>query len=264
MVTSKYAVASDQINNQVDTINNIMDKYDKKAMLIGEAPCTKDLIDITDHDFKVVDVLSIVAILLIILCVFRSISLPVILVAVIELAIFINLGIPCFTGTKLAFIAGIIISTVQLGSTVDYAILMTTRYRTERLDNGHNAKEAVRIAHSVSMPSIMVSAFAFTAATLGVGIYSKVDLIGSLCSLMARGALISMVIVMLFLPSALVIFDKLIIRTSMGMRGLVKRKYAIAAGPMDDIVLSENDESEINLLDNDNEEGENANEESND
>lgn len=264
MVTSKYAVASDQINNQVDTINNIMDKYDKKAMLIGEAPCTKDLIDITDHDFKVVDVLSIVAILLIILCVFRSISLPVILVAVIELAIFINLGIPCFTGTKLAFIAGIIISTVQLGSTVDYAILMTTRYRTERLDNGHNAKEAVRIAHSVSMPSIMVSAFAFTAATLGVGIYSKVDLIGSLCSLMARGALISMVIVMLFLPSALVIFDKLIIRTSMGMRGLVKRKYAVAAGPMDDIVLSENDESEINLLDNDNEEGENANEESND
>ena len=264
MVTSKYAVASDQINNQVDTINNIMDKYDKKAMLIGEAPCTKDLIDITDHDFKVVDVLSIVAILLIILCVFRSISLPVILVAIIELAIFINLGIPCFTGTKLAFIAGIIISTVQLGSTVDYAILMTTRYRTERLDNGHNAKEAVRIAHSVSMPSIMVSAFAFTAATLGVGIYSKVDLIGSLCSLMARGALISMVIVMLFLPSALVIFDKLIIRTSMGMRGLVKRKYAIAAGPMDDIVLSENDESEINLLDNDNEEGENANEESND
>lgn len=264
MVTSKYAVASDQINNQVDTINNIMDKYDKKAMLIGEAPCTKDLIDITDHDFKVVDVLSIVAILLIILCVFRSISLPVILVAVIELAIFINLGIPCFTGTKLAFIAGIIISTVQLGSTVDYAILMTTRYRTERLDNGHNAKEAVRIAHSVSMPSIMVSAFAFTAATLGVGIYSKVDLIGSLCSLMARGALISMVIVMLFLPSALVIFDKLIIRTSMGMRGLVKRKHAIAAGPMDDIVLSENDESEINILDNDNEEGENANEESND
>ena len=263
MVTSKYAVASDEINEQVDEVNAVMDKYDKKAMLIGEAPCTKDLIDITDHDFKVVDVLSIVAILLIILFVFRSISLPVILVAVIELAIFINLGIPCFTGTKLAFIAGIIISTVQLGSTVDYAILMTTRYKTERLENGHNAKDAVRIAHSVSMPSIMVSAFAFTAATLGVGIYSKVDLIGSLCSLMARGALISMVIVMLFLPAALVLCDKLVVKTTWDMRKVFKGKLA-AEGPMDDMVLSENETENMNLLDEDNEEGENADEESND
>ena len=217
MVTSKYAVASDEVNVQVDEINAVMDKYDEKAMLIGEAPCTKDLIDITDHDFKVVDFASIFAILLIIMVVLRSFSLPVILVAVIELAIFINLGIPCFTGTKLAFIAGIIISTVQLGSTVDYAILMTTRYKTERIA-GHDAKEAVRLAHSISMPSIMVSAFAFAAATLGVGIYSEVDLIGSLCTLMARGALISMIIVMLFLPTALVNFDKLIIGTTGGMK----------------------------------------------
>ncbi len=223
MVTSEYPVASDEVNRQVDQINKVMDKYDTKAMLIGEAPCTNDLIDITAHDFKVVNFVSIFAILLIILVVLRSFSLPVILVAVIELAIFINLGIPCYTGTKLAFIAGIIISTVQLGSTVDYAILMTTRYKYERTTNGCDAKEAVRRAHYISMPSIMVSALAFAAATLGVGIYSQVDLIGSLCSLMARGALISMVIVMLFLPSALVLFDKLIVRTTSKMKAMIEQ-----------------------------------------
>ena len=217
LITSEYAVASDEVNEQIAVVNDIMDKYDEKAMLIGEAPCTKDLISITNHDFKVVNFASIFAILLIIMLVLKSFSLPFILVAVIELAIFINLGIPCYTGTKLAFIAGIIISTVQLGSTVDYAILMTTRYKMERLE-GHDAKDAVTIAHKTSMPSIMVSALAFFAATIGVGIYSEVDIIGSLCTLMARGALISMFVVMLILPSALVVFDKVIIKTSRGMK----------------------------------------------
>ena len=223
MVTSEYQVASDEVNEQVDQVNAVVDKYDKKAMVIGEAPCTKDLIDITNHDFKVVDFISILAILLIILLVLKSAALPVILVSVIELAIFINLGIPCFTGTKLAFIAGIIISTVQLGSTVDYAILMTTRYKTERLA-GLDAVSAVEKAHRISMPSIMVSALAFAAATMGVGIYSEVDIIGQLCSLMARGAIISMVIVMVFLPSALVLFDRVIVKSTYGMKKELKMR----------------------------------------
>lgn len=230
MVTSEYEVASDEVNKQIEQVNKVIDKYDKKAMVIGEAPCTKDLIDITNHDFKVVDFISILAILLIILVVLKSFSLPVLLVAVIELAIFINLGIPCFTGTKLAFIAGIIISTVQLGSTVDYAILMTTRYKSERL-SGLDAKSAVEKAHSVSMPSIMVSALAFAAATMGVGIYSDIDIIGQLCALMARGAIISMIIVMVFLPSALLLFDKLIVKTTLDMRkGISKVKPELPEG----------------------------------
>ena len=195
----------------------IRDRYDSSAMLIGEAPCTKDLIEVTDRDFKVVDVISIAAIFLIILVTFKSVSLPLILVAVIEFAIFVNLGIPCYTGTELAFIAPICISTIQLGATVDYAILMTTRYKKER-NKGSDKNEAVYTALKSSIPSIIVSALGFFAATFGVGIYSNVDMISSLCALMARGAIISMVSVILLLPAMLKLFDKIIIHTSLGFK----------------------------------------------
>ena len=191
-----------------------MKKYDKNAMLIGEAPCTKDLITITNHDFNVVSTVSIGAIFLIIACVFKSISLPIILVAVIEFAIFINMGIPAFTGTKLPFIAGIVIGTIQLGATVDYAILMTTKYRKARY-NGVEKQEAITSALGASMQSVIVSALSFFAATFGVGLYSNVDMIASLCSLMARGA-ISMFVVIFILPSMFMIFDKIICKTSKG------------------------------------------------
>ena len=215
VINSEYKVASDNVNKQIDTINKVIDKYDSKGMLIGEAPCTKDLISITDKDFKVVNSLSILAIFLIIALTLKSISLPVILVAVIELAIFINLGIPFYTGTELPFIASICISTIQLGATVDYAILMTTRYKTERYA-GRSKHESIWIAHSTSMPSVVVSALSFFAATFGVGIYSDIDIISSLCTLMARGAIVSLLVVMFILPSAFMIFDKLIIKTSKG------------------------------------------------
>ncbi len=215
IINSEYAVASDKVNRQIDEISAIVKKYDPGALLIGEGPCTKDLIDITDHDFKVVTGVSVIAIFLILLIALRSISLPVILVASIELGIFINLGIPCYTGTVLAFITSIIISTVQLGSTVDYAILMTNRYKRERFA-GKDKHEAVRIAHSTSMPSVVVSALSFFAATIGVGLYSDIDLIGSLCMLMARGAIISLFVVMFIVPSFFVLFDGIIIRTSKG------------------------------------------------
>lgn len=217
MVMSEYAVASDEVNRQCDEINAIIDKYDDKAMLIGEAPCTKDLIQITDVDFNTVSTVSIGIIFIIIALVFKSISLPVILVGVIEFAIFINMGIPGFTGTKLPFIASIVIGTIQLGSTVDYAILMTTRYKNERY-SGKERKEAITIAHSASIQSVIVSALSFFAATFGVGTFSDIDMISSLCILMARGALISMVTVIFVLPSVLMIFDPLIIRTSIGFR----------------------------------------------
>ena len=212
LVSSEYKVASDAVNQQVNEINAVLDKYDSKAMLIGEAPCTKDLIDITDHDFKVVSAISIVAILLIILCVFRSPTLPVVLVAAIEFAIFINLGIPCYTDTKLPFIASIVIGTIQLGATVDYAILMTNRYRKERCVRGKTKQEAVQIALETSMQSIIVSALGFFAATGGVGLYSNIDMIRSLCALMARGAIISMFVVILVLPSFFLLFDRILIR----------------------------------------------------
>ncbi|MBQ0027989.1 MAG: MMPL family transporter [Lachnospiraceae bacterium] len=217
MIMSEYPVASDEVNKQCDEINAIIDKYDDKAMLIGEAPCTKDLIQITDIDFNTVSTVSIGIIFLIIALVFKSISLPVILVGVIEFAIFINMGIPGFTGTKLPFIASIVIGTIQLGSTVDYAILMTTRYKNERY-SGKDKKEAITIAHGSSIQSVIVSALSFFAATFGVGTYSDIDMISSLCILMARGALISMVTVIFVLPSVLMIFDPLIIRTSIGFR----------------------------------------------
>ena len=218
IINSKYKVASDKVNDQIDSINKVVKKYDNNGMLIGEAPCTKDLISITDKDFKVVSAISIAVIFIIIAIVLKSISLPIILVAVIELAIFINMGIPYYTGTELPFIASICISTIQLGATVDYAILMTTRYKRERCE-GKSKHEAVKIAHSTSMPSIMVSALGFFAATFGVGMYSDIDIISSLCDLMARGAIVSMLVVMFILPSMFMLFDKIICKTSKGFIG---------------------------------------------
>ena len=217
LITSEYAVASDEVNAQCETLKKIVKEYDPKGMLIGEAPCTKDLIEITDHDFRTVSIVSIGVILVIILLVFRSISVPVILVAVIEFAIYINMGIPYYTGTQIPFIASIVIGTIQLGSTVDYAILMTSRYQTERR-SGKGRKEAVQIAHASSIQSILVSALSFFASTFGVGIYSEIDMISSLCILMARGALISMVVVIFVLPSMLLLFDRLILVTSIGFK----------------------------------------------
>lgn len=215
LIGSEYEVATDEVNNQVAELNDIVAKYDDKAMLIGEAPATKDLITITDHDFQVVSILSIAAVFLIILVSFKSISLPIILVSVIELAIMINLGIAYFTNTDLPFIASVVIGTIQLGATVDYAILMTTRYRTERY-SGKDKKEAVGIALNTSIKSIVTSALGFFAATVGVAVYSKIGLISSLCMLLARGALISMVIVATVLPSLLLLLDKIICKTSAG------------------------------------------------
>ena len=215
MVGSDYKVASDEINNQITTIQNIAKKYDSTSMVIGEAPCTKDLITITDTDFKRVSAVSIGAIVVIILLVFKSISLPVVLVAAIEFAIFINMGLPYYLGTTIPFIASVVIGTIQLGATVDYAILMTTRYKRERFA-GATKKEAITTALSTSIPSIIVSALGFFAATFGVGLISSVDMIGSLCSLMARGAIVSMIVVIFVLPSLFVLLDKIIIHTSMG------------------------------------------------
>ena len=215
IINSEYSVATGKVNRQINEINKIVKGYDDKGLLIGEAPCTRDLISITDRDFKVVSGISIAAIFLIIALVLKSITLPVILVAVIELAIFINLGIPHYTGTVLPFIASICISTIQLGATVDYAILMTTRYKRER-SSGKDKLEAIRTAYSVSMPSVTVSALGFFAATFGVGLYSDIDIISSLCSLMARGAIISLIVVMFILPAMFTLFDKIICRTSKG------------------------------------------------
>lgn len=215
LIGSEYEVATDEVNDQVAELNDIAAKYDDKAMLIGEAPATKDLITITDHDFQVVSILSIAAVFLIILVSFKSISLPIILVSVIELAIMINLGIAYFTNTDLPFIASVVIGTIQLGATVDYAILMTTRYRTERY-SGKDKKEAVGVALNTSIKSIVTSALGFFAATVGVAVYSKIGLISSLCMLLARGALISMVIVATVLPSLLLLLDKIICKTSAG------------------------------------------------
>ena len=217
MVGSEYAVASDEVNAQCEEINNIIKKYDPSAMLIGEAPCTKDLIEITDEDFKTVSIVSIGAIFVIIALVFKSVSLPVILVAVIEFAIFINMGIPAYTGTQLPFIASIVIGTIQLGATVDYAILMTNKYKKARY-KGAEKKEAITSALQSSIQSIIVSALSFFAATFGVGLYSDIDMISSLCTLMARGALISMLVVIFVLPSLFMIFDKVICVTSAGFR----------------------------------------------
>ena len=212
LVMSEYKVASDEVNEQCDQLETVIKKYDTRSMLVGEAPCTRDLIHITAKDFKNVSLVSIGAILLIVLLVFRVAAMPVILVGVIELAIFINMGIPYYTDSVIPFIASVVIGTIQLGSTVDYAILMTSRYMTER-KNGLEKKEAVLIAHKTSMKSIFVSALSFFAATFGVGLVSNIDMIGSLCNLMARGALISMAVVLTMLPMMYMMFDGLLCRS---------------------------------------------------
>lgn len=221
LINSEYKVASDMVNNQIDELNSILKKYDPDGMLIGEAPCMKDMIETTDKDFKVVNAVSIIAIFIIILLVEKSISLPFILIAVIELAIFVNLGLPHYMGQSLPFIAPICISTIQLGATVDYAILMTTRYKTERI-NGNSKKEAVRIALTTSIPSIIVSGMGLFAATFGVAVYSDIDIISSMCMLMARGAIISSLMVIFLLPAFLLLCDKLICKTTLGMTKINK------------------------------------------
>lgn len=226
LIGSEYKVASDEENAQIDELSKILKSYDKDGMLIGEAAATKDLIDITDHDFKVVNIVSIAAIFIIILIALRSVSLPIILVAVIEFAITVNMGVPCFTNTTIPFIASVVIGTIQLGATVDYAILMTTRYKTER-NAGKDKHEAVTIALTTSMKSIMVSALGFFASTFGVGVYSSVDMISQLCTLMSRGAIISMITVICMLPSMLMLFDKVIINTTMGMKKKENKLYKL-------------------------------------
>ena len=216
IINSEYKVSTDECNNQIDAINGILKEYDDSGMLIGEAPCTKDLIEITDKDFGVVSWVSIGFVFIIILLSLRSLTLPFLLVAVIEFAIFINLGIPYYTGFTMPFIAPIAISTIQLGSTVDYAILMTTKYKSLRID--HDKKESITEALSYSLPSVLVSALSFFAATFGVGIYSNIDLISSMCNLLARGAMVSMLSVVLVLPSLLMLLDGVIVHTTMGLR----------------------------------------------
>ena len=217
LINSEYKVASDDVNAQIDSLNTVLKKYDPTGMLIGEAPCMKDMIETTDRDFKVVNAASIVAIFVIIAVVEKSFSLPFILIAVIELAIFINLGLPHYLGQSLPFIAPICISTIQLGATVDYAILMTTRYKSERA-SGKSKREAVNIALATSIPSIIVSGMGLFAATFGVAVYSDIDIISSMCMLMARGAVISMLLVIFILPALLMLCDKLISDTTLGMK----------------------------------------------
>ena len=217
LLNSEYPVASDEVGAQIESLNTILKKYDPTGMLIGEAPCMKDMIDVTSHDFEVVNAISIVAIFLIIALVERSVSLPFILISVIELAIFINLGLPHYLGQSLPFIAPICISTIQLGATVDYAILMTTRYKSERI-SGADKKEAVTTALASSIPSIIVSGMGLFAATFGVALYSKIDMISSICMLLARGALVSMLCVILILPALLMLLDRVICATTLGMK----------------------------------------------
>jgi predicted RND superfamily exporter protein len=227
LVNSEYKVASDEVDGQIYSLNAILKRYDPSGMLIGEAPCMKDMIETTDHDFKVVNAVSIAAIFIIIAIVEKSISLPFILIAVIELAIFINLGLPHYLGQSLPFIAPICISTIQLGATVDYAILMTTRYKAERRTK--SSKESAAAALAVSLPSIIVSGCGLFAATFGVAVYSDMDIISSMCMLMARGAIISVLMVAFILPAMLILCDKVIIATTLDMRKNVKPAAESAA-----------------------------------
>ncbi len=227
LVNSEYDVASDEVNDQIDSLNKVLKSYDEEGMLIGEAPCMKDMIETTNHDFQVVNAVSIIAIFLIIALVEGSISLPFILIAVIELAIFINLGIPHFLGQSLPFIAPICISTIQLGATVDYAILMTTRYKTERL-SGKDKRESVTTALAASIPSILVSGTGLFAATFGVAIYSDIDIISSMCMLMARGAVVSMICVIFLLPALLMLCDRLVCATTRGMKHVVRTNSEVS------------------------------------
>lgn len=226
LINSEYKVASDAVNNQVETLNEILKRYDSTGMLIGEAPCMKDMIETTDHDFKVVNAVSIIAIFIIIALVEKSLSLPFVLIAVIELAIFINLGLPHYLGQSLPFIAPICISTIQLGATVDYAILMTTRYKAERI-GGQDKRQSITTALSTSIPSILVSGLGLFAATFGVAVYSDIDIISSMCMLMARGALVSMLSVIFILPALLMLCDAPIRYTTLGMQAISKKKTEV-------------------------------------
>lgn len=239
LINSKYNVASDAVNEQINDLNAILKKYDKGGMLIGEAPCMKDMIETTAHDFQVVNAVSILAIFIIIALVEKSLSLPFILISVIEAAIFVNLGLPHYLGQSLPFIAPICISTIQLGATVDYAILMTTRYKAERI-GGNGKKAAVWTALSTSIPSIIVSGMGLFAATFGVAVYSDIDIIGSMCMLMARGAVISMLAVILILPALLLLCDKIICATTLGMRNINRFKNNSGRG-----AASSSDETEV-------------------
>lgn len=219
IIGSEYEVASNDVNAQISEINDIVKSYDKNGMIIGESAATKDLIDITNNDFKVVNIVSIAFVFIIILIALKSISLPIILVSVIEFAVLVNMGISCYTHTTVPFIASVVIGTIQLGATVDYAILMTTRYKAERI-SGHDKTTSVSIALKTSVKSIFVSALGFFAATFGVGIYSNVDMISQLCTLLSRGAVVSMFVVNLVLPAMLLLFDGLIIATTLDMKQL--------------------------------------------
>ena len=225
LIVSEYRAASDEVNEQITALNGILKKYDKGGMLIGEAPCMKDLIETTGHDFTVVNAISIALVFLIIFFVAKSVTLPILLISVIEVAIFINLGLPHYLGSALPFIAPIAISTIQLGATVDYAILMTTRYKNERIA-GSDRKAAVLTALSTSIPSILVSGMGLFASTFGVAVYSNIDIVSSMCMLMARGALVSMICVILVLPALLLVFDRLICATTIGMRHLNHKNHS--------------------------------------
>ena len=227
LINSEYRVASDAVNEQIDTLNTILKKYDENGMVIGEAPCMKDMIEITGHDFSVVTAVSVIAIFLIILLVEKSISLPFILIAVIEIGIFINLGLPHYFGQSMAFITPICISTIQLGATVDYAILMTTRYKSERI-GGVDKNKAVWTALYTSIPSIIVSGMGLFAATFGVALYSDIEIISSMCMLMARGAIISMLLVIFVLPAMFMLFDKIICKTTLGMTKIKTKNQEVS------------------------------------
>lgn len=217
LINSSYEMATDELNHQITHINEIVKNYDENAILAGEGPLMKDLVEISDHDFNSVNTVSIAVIFVIMILVLKSISLPVILMVTIEFAIFINMGIPYYTGTVIPFIASIVIGTIQLGATIDYAILITTKYVTKRKE-GIDKKAAISEALGTSIGSIAVSGLCFFGATFGVGAYSKIEMIGSLCTLMSRGALISMVTVIMVLPAFLMAFDKLICKTTIGMK----------------------------------------------
>jgi hypothetical protein len=221
LINSEYKVASDACNAQIEQLNTIVKAYDANGMLIGEGPCMKDMIETTDHDFKVVNSVSIIAIFIIILLVEKSVSLPILLIALIELGIFINLGLPHYLGQSMSFITPICISTIELGATVDYAILMTTRYKAERI-GGADKKTAVWTALYNSIPSILVSGCGLFAATFGVACYSDIEIISSMCMLMARGAIISMLLVIFVLPAMFMLFDRVICRTTIGMTGCIE------------------------------------------
>jgi predicted RND superfamily exporter protein len=217
IISSNYDIATDELNKQIEEINNIVDKYDDKAIVAGEGPLMKDLVTTTDIDFKNVNYTSIIAIFILMIITLKSISLPFLLVIAIEFAIFLNMGVPYFTDTSIPFIASVVIGTIQLGATIDYAILMTTKYLEER-KNGIKKKEAIKIAMENSVNSIFVSGMCFFGATFGVGMVSTIDMIGSLCRLIARGAIISMLVVVLLLHSILLIFDSLITKTTIGFK----------------------------------------------